>query len=515
MNRFSFVVVSAFASALAFAGPAKYLISGGGFYAGHSEVVLEKNVELFHETSGWFKIPAGNIVTLFAAGNDTAQDDISEIDPNFGDDEKLFSHLFADSNSPELMLRHNKLQGLAGGSNGPELTAQLKAAAASTSVTTPFRFYYTGHGAPTQGFFPPPANPAAGVIVPIGSVPNSYMVKYRDNYLALWNQTKMTAPEYTTLLDTFTADTPIQTVMVQCYSGGFAQLNFEKGDAGGNLSKANRCGFFATVPSRVAAGCSADINAREEYSPYFLAAVRGKTEKGVAVNADYDGNGTVTSDEGHAFVVLHENAIDVPISTSSQMLREKIESIPMVGAMAPYSWFEKRMDKVEKAIADGLARELGIDLTTASPSPIAAIRQKITETNKAWGEAKNLSGTASQVVSKILTPIARELRPDHPVFQIEYPARDEKDPVVLKAVAEARAALKAHKGFAQAFAAYKALLKSYEDATAVQHTMAKWERLGYLLETKTLEYALEAQNNAEWTQKYQQLKTCEHQTFFQ
>ena len=63
------------------------------------------------------------------------------------------------------------------------------------------------------------------------------------------------------------------------------------------MSGANRCGFFATVHDRKAAGCTADIDEAnyQEYSTYFFAALRGKTRTGTPITPpDYDGDGRVS-----------------------------------------------------------------------------------------------------------------------------------------------------------------------------------------------------------------------------
>ena len=45
--------------------------------------------------------------------------------------------------------------------------------------------------------------------------------------------------------------------MVQCFSGGFANVIFEGGDPEKGLAAHSRAGFFATVNNRLAAGCTA------------------------------------------------------------------------------------------------------------------------------------------------------------------------------------------------------------------------------------------------------------------
>ena len=53
-----------------------------------------------------------------------------------------------------------------------------------------------------------------------------------------------------------------------CFSGGFADVIYEGCDPGKGLAKANRCGFFATVSDRVAAGCTSDVD-EENYREYY------------------------------------------------------------------------------------------------------------------------------------------------------------------------------------------------------------------------------------------------------
>ncbi len=515
MKSLLIVSICCAASAVSLAGPAHYLIAGGGFYAGHSEVVLEKNVGLFRQTADFFGIPAASQFTLFASGTDVSIVDVGEIDPTVTADEIIFAHLFENAQHPDLKLRHNQLTDLLGASTAPNIRKLLLQAGTSTSASTPFRFYYTGHGATLAATPPAPQTTVPGVIVPVGSVPKSLMPDYRNNYMALWNDTQLGAPEFSTFLDGLTSDTPVQTVMVQCYSGGFAQMIFEKGDPDGPLSSANRCGFFATVPSRVAAGCSPDLNHREEYSPYFFAAVSGKTEAGKVVDADYDGNGTVTSDEAHAFVLLYENAIDVPISTSSQLLRERFESIPKAAGALEWKWFDQRLNPAERAVTDGLAHELAFDLKTASPGPVAAVRKKISKFYREWQKTKNQADMAGAKISDTIAVIESDLLEDHPVLRRAYPLATEANTPLVKFVAQARAAFVAHPNHLQAVADYLAMQQASDDASAAQHKFTKWERLGYLLETKVLENSLEDSIHSQWAAKYQQLKACEKQAFFQ
>ena len=88
----------------------------------------------------------------------------------------------------------------------------------------------------------------------------------RDTTLTLWNENSMDVKEFAGLLDKLPPKLQVVMVMVQCHAGGFADVIFNKAQAGPNpsaLSDRHRCGFFATVPERPAAGCTPDINEDE------------------------------------------------------------------------------------------------------------------------------------------------------------------------------------------------------------------------------------------------------------
>jgi hypothetical protein len=506
---------------------ARYVVAGGGFYPEHSEVVLEKNVELFRETALGFGIDLKKAVaTVFASGTNPTLLDISELNPQTTASELLFAQLFREPGRPDLTLRHNRLTDLLGASNAPNVKKLLAAGASGANASTPFRFYYTGHGAyerssssfflslseksPDQKLCAVPdtqwAPTASGNEIPVGQVPAATMARYRNNYLALWDDTKLHAPDFTAALDAFPSDTPVQVVMVQCFSGGFAQMNYEGGKVTAPLSKANRCGFFATIPSRVAAGCSADINKREEYSPYFIAALRGRTENGQKVDADYDKDGRVTSDEAHAYVVLHEGAIDVPITTSSHLLRERSEFLPTDGTRVSWSWIESRLTPTERAVVEGLAKELGADLASQA-SPIAAVRAQISAGFGVLNNVNQQASAAGQRFGMALNQIASAIYKDHPVLATKYAPTG-------KPIEDARKAFVSHPGHDTVLKLYAEQTAAYETAATIQHRLAKWERLGYALETKVLEHDLEQAGSSEEKAKYQQLKACEHEPFF-
>src|SRR5258706_539738 len=104
----------------------------------------------------------------------------------------------------------------------------------------------------------------------------------------------------------------------------FDREDGQEGKEGKNMSKAERCGFFATSAERMAAGCTSDIEEDNyrEYSTYFWAALYGRTRSGKTIERpDYDGDGHVSLNEAHAYVQIPSDTIDIPVATSDIFLR--------------------------------------------------------------------------------------------------------------------------------------------------------------------------------------------------
>jgi hypothetical protein len=140
----------------------------------------------------------------------------------------------------------------------------------------------------------------------------------------LWDSESVSASEFVAWLDRLERDVQVVLVMVQCYAGGFAHTIFHEANADLGLSPQARCGFFAQVHDRGAAGCTADANEAdyEEYSSYFWGALGGHTRTGESItSADYDGNGKVSFAEAHSYAVLESNTIDIPVRTTGALLR--------------------------------------------------------------------------------------------------------------------------------------------------------------------------------------------------
>jgi hypothetical protein len=188
----------------------------------------------------------------------------------------------------------------------------------------------------------------------------------RNTTIYLWNNRKISVSELSDQLDRLPVGVSVVTFMVQCHAGGFAQLLNAKGVRGNPLAKQNRCGFFATVYDRPAAGCTAEINeaSYEEYSTYFFAALAGKDRLGQAIELpDYDGNGRVSFDEAHAYTILSANTIDLPIKTSDEFLRTVSkfggkDDPKLLGNNTSFETVLKLANPADRAVLEGLSRKL-------------------------------------------------------------------------------------------------------------------------------------------------------------
>jgi hypothetical protein len=184
----------------------------------------------------------------------------------------------------------------------------------------------------------------------------------------LWNDEKLSVSEFVGLLDSLPEGVSVVAVMVQCYTGGFARMIFDKADPENGLAKQSRCGFYATVHDRVAAGCTPDVDETTyvEYSTYFWEAVAGHSRAGKQIAApDYDGDGKVSFAEAHAYTVLNADTIDLPLTSSSEFLRVESkfkdkDNPKLLPKDAPYETILELATPAERAILNGFSKQLGL-----------------------------------------------------------------------------------------------------------------------------------------------------------
>lgn len=262
------------------APPLRTLIVGGGPDRRNNQVAIESNVRYV------YRLLPGNSATrvLFTDG-----------------DPKSRNVLYVgDDNRPHF--RAPDVPRLDGASELIDVRTELRnlAASASQNPKTPVLLYFTGHGGPDDS----------------GT--------YANNRYDLWNGEELSVKTLASTLRQFPAETPVALVMVECFSGAFANVLFEGGDPAGPLVDRNVCGFFASVPQRMAAGCTPNVNEADyhDFTGYFFAALSGSDRMGRPVpSADYDHDGKIGMNEAFAYALIHDDSIDTPVCTSDAFLR--------------------------------------------------------------------------------------------------------------------------------------------------------------------------------------------------
>lgn len=177
-----------------------FMIFGGGGAPSYNEIAIEKNIFYFQRTLKVLS-PSGNwnnrTHIWFANGND-GRKTVRYID---GDRERF---------------KAPTVTPIVGSATRSNLNLALKTEAESTS---PLFFYFTGHG-------------------------SHNLQDEHNNSIILWDEQSMPVRQFTTQLDAMPTEKPFVAVMVQCYSGSFANLIYQGGNPQRGIAMHDRCGFF-------------------------------------------------------------------------------------------------------------------------------------------------------------------------------------------------------------------------------------------------------------------------------
>jgi hypothetical protein len=215
------------------------------------------------------------------------------------------------------------------------LAGKVKSNAAASVL-----LYFTGHGSP---------NPRSG---------------YNDNFFDLWSGDRFSVHDLAATLKSFPESTPIALVMVQCFSGAFANVLFEDADPSGAPIAHHLAGFFAAVPQRVAAGCTPEINEANyrDFTGYFFAALTGVDRMGGKISgADYDEDGHVGMNEAFVYALIHDESIDTPVCTSDTFLRRFVTTPESEIFQLKYADVLSWSAPAQHAALDELSRQVGLE----------------------------------------------------------------------------------------------------------------------------------------------------------
>lgn len=289
--RSSLAILLGAATGAAFAAD-HVLVVGGGPDAHQSQVSLEENVLYLHRilpSMGWGD---SKRTLLFASGAQAVPDVCVAVDASTFPLHQKLGEVFGQTKGMELTFRHNRLS-----PDGPAtrdaVLARLSELANELSADDRLLIYVTGHGGK--------------------GTPDS------NGYFYTWTRERIHVREFTACLDRFDPQVTVLVVMVQCYGGSFANIVFTGGDRTAGLSPHRRAGFFATVATRPASGCTAEESphALEEYSTYFWGALSGiRRDGGEYPRPDMDGDGVVSGAEAHAHTLIEAKTIDFGLRTS-------------------------------------------------------------------------------------------------------------------------------------------------------------------------------------------------------
>lgn len=464
-----------------------FLTVGGGVSPDKTQVSLERNVLYVQRILGELAVPAGCQDVLFADGADAAGRDVQWVDPKADVPRvnRLLAQVFGRETGIERQYRTQQIPGVRGPSTRAELSRWFDTVGSKLPPGDRLFVYYTGHGGK--------GNPV------------------RNTTIQLWNEPAMPVKEFTALLDKVPPTVGVVLVMVQCHAGGFADVIFKDGQSSGDpkrLSPADRCGFFATVHDRPAAGCTPDIDEEsyQEYSTYFWAALCGHTRTGAAVTGcDRDDDGRVSFAEAHAYAQLAADTIDVPVSTSDAFLRafSNTKGAELTAESSSFDRLVEAATPAQRAVLEGLARQFelfGPDRIKAAKKlaeKLAGERQDLERQSRAAD--KEAQGLAEKIRARVTGRWPELANPYHP--RAGGIVRDEADAVVR--------AVESHESFKRFGELRERASSLTERARAADHRWAKAQRLVRVAEDVALAANLERAASGEVVERYRKLVEAE------
>jgi hypothetical protein len=357
-----------------------FLTIGGGHSRDSNQASLEKNVLFYEQLLQEQNIPAAQQSVYFAAGATDRKDVQAKDVDSLPKANRVMAEFFLTERDLGLHYRTSEVPGVRGATTRENIQKWFKNDGQSLKSGDRLILYVTAHGEKSD------------------DRKNPY-----ETSIMLWNDEKLTVSEFVALLDSLPEGVSVVAVMVQCYTGGFARFIYDKADPENGLAEQNRCGFFATVHDRVAAGCTPDVDETTyvEYSTYFWEAVAGHTRAGKSIaGPDYDGDGKVSFAEAHAYTVLNADTIDLPLTSSSEFLNVESEfqdtdHPQLLPKDAPYSTIHDLATPAERAILDGLSKQL--ELTGDGRIAAAQRESRPTRRNRTRGRDQSSRRRAARL----------------------------------------------------------------------------------------------------------------------
>jgi hypothetical protein len=408
-----------------------FLTIGGGYETSANQLSLERNV-IFQQSVLASQRPDHPAYDVWFADGKDPHRDLQYRDPKFEQDcppaRRMLAELLGDAESADLVYRNNQVPNLAGPADLKLVKQHFADLAAKVKAGDRVIIYVAGHGGKgrrgsrgRRDSNQPRSNP------------------YNTTFY-FWNSEQVTASELSDWLDKFPPSAQVVLVMVQCYAGGFAHTIFEHADASAGLSDHARCGFFAQLHDRSAAGCTPDANEAdfEEYSGCFWGALAGKSRDGKPIaDADFDKDGNFSFAEAHSYAVIQSDTIDVPVRTSEALLRQysklgepnkKAKTFDAKGAddkskgrdllelKGPLTTLAAGCHPDQRAVIELLAAKIGLK----GSATVEDVQEKLKQAEDKLDAANSKSNTATRTRRSALKAVRNEIYADWPELQSEW-----------------------------------------------------------------------------------------------
>lgn len=257
-----------------------FLVIGGGYAPSGNQASLERNVLFWQRVLAEKKI-APEMQSIFFADGDDPADDLQVMDrKSIPKANQWMAEFFGSQNDLGLSYRNHRVPNVIGKTSLQNIQDWFAEAGPSMRNGDRLLVYVTSHGNDSKT-----------------------RNQSHNTSISLWNGERLDVVELVKLLDTLPDGVRVSVVMVQCHAGGFARLIYNEGNPDRGLSKQSRCGFFATVHDRPAAGCTPEIDEATyvEYSTYFWEAIAGHNRVNQPIEPpDYNQDGKISFDEAHA-----------------------------------------------------------------------------------------------------------------------------------------------------------------------------------------------------------------------
>jgi hypothetical protein len=533
-----------------------FLTIGGGYSPTGNQLSLERNV-IFQQTVLAEQRPDKPRYDVYFADGSDGMRDLQCRDPDFEKNcppaRRMMAELFGDADSMDLFYRTNQVQGLAGPAEKSLIRRRMRDLSRELKPGDRLLVYVTGHGGPADDSDDDEDEEDYDYEYDEDS--QTWRARDRqsngdedrnryDTSFYMWDNDSVSASEFAGWLDRLPHEVEVVLVMVQCFAGGFAHTIFQQADADLGLAPHARCGFFAQVHNRGAAGCTADANEAdyEEYSSYFWSALAGKTRTGQAIeSADYNADGRVSFAEAHAFAIIESDTIDVPVRTTGALLQrysrqprqrrrrpneddensfgrvlgslssQSPQARPqgLIQASGPFARLMESARPDQRAILERLPAKLGLGPNATVENARGKLREVRGDSNSAGSRLRRAQQTEERSLERVqdeLREIWPELNADLPPLAIEL-ATNRADEF-----AAAVEALPSYKAFRRS----KERVKQLSDARMkLSREEARLQRLLQTCESVALAANLPRLAPREIVERYQRLLAMEEGTLVQ